>query len=248
MTPTRVLLYDRFSPRPSEPDLPARIAGLRDWAAHQPDWPEIPDSLVFTDKGLSGDDWRRPGLVACLRHVRRGSVVLCRSFDRLARDSYLFAYIRYEIEQAGGKVVAVENGEIDPHNPMSQLLADILGAIAAFQKQMIGQRTRSVMQRKIRAGVYKGRVPPVGYRWRDQVVGLIEPIPEEAGAIERILQLAELYGGTAPFVRITTQLAAEGLARADGTPWDWNRVRKVVEASRPKRRRKVSGPNGNGHP
>ena len=94
---------------------------------------------TFTDRA-SGKDTKRPQLQACLDYIREGDVLLVHSMDRLARK---LDDLRRMVLDLTGKGVHVQfikenltfTGE---DSPMSSLLLALLGAVAEFERSMIG--------------------------------------------------------------------------------------------------------------
>lgn len=115
---------------------------------------------VFEDKA-SGKDTSRPGLAACLSHLREGDVLHVHSMDRLARS---LDDLRRVVKELTARGVAVQfhkeglqfTGE---DGPMSNLLLSMLGAVAEFERSLIRERQTEGIALAKAAGVYKGRKP-----------------------------------------------------------------------------------------
>src|SRR3982751_3093249 len=120
---------------------------------------------VFRDDGYSGASLKRPGLErlrdrAALRELDR---VLITAPDRLARN-YVHLGLRLEEITATGCAVEFLDRPMtqDPHD---QLLLQIRGAVAEYERSLIAERMRRGRLRKLQAG---GLLPwtkaPFGYR------------------------------------------------------------------------------------
>jgi DNA invertase Pin-like site-specific DNA recombinase len=113
---------------------------------------------TFTDKA-SGKDTRRPQLAAMLDYIRDGDVLIVHSMDRLARN---VMDLKTMVTGLTGKGVHVQfikenltfTGE---DSPMSNLLLNLLGSVAEFERSMIRERQREGIALAKKAGVYKGR-------------------------------------------------------------------------------------------
>jgi DNA invertase Pin-like site-specific DNA recombinase len=112
----------------------------------------------FEDK-LSGKDRERPQLQAAVEFVREGDVLIVHSLDRLARNlGDLLALVK----ELTGKGVCIQfvkenltfTGKDDP---MSTLLLSMLGAFAAFERELLLQRQREGIAIAKAQGKYKGR-------------------------------------------------------------------------------------------
>jgi DNA invertase Pin-like site-specific DNA recombinase len=116
---------------------------------------------VFTDQ-QSAKDRDRPALKQALAFVREGDTLVVHSLDRLARNLGDLLAIVKELTSKGVIVTfAKENltftGKDDP---MSTLMMSLLGAVAAFERDMIRIRQRegiAALTPEQRAQKYKGR-------------------------------------------------------------------------------------------
>ncbi|WP_405178685.1 recombinase family protein [Nocardia sp. NBC_01377] len=115
---------------------------------------------TFTDKA-SGKDTARPQLDELLAFVRAGDIVLVHSMDRLARN---LDDLRRLVRLLTGKGVRVEfvkesltfTGE---DSPMANLLLNVMGAFAEFERSLILERQREGIAAAKTRGAYTGRKP-----------------------------------------------------------------------------------------
>src|SRR3979409_2280262 len=98
---------------------------------------------TFTDKA-SGKDVKRPQLEAMQSFVREGDTVYCHSMDRLARNLDDLRRIVLGLTGRGVHIVFVEgNLPISARvSPMSNLLLNVMGAFAEFERELIRERQR----------------------------------------------------------------------------------------------------------
>jgi site-specific DNA recombinase len=120
---------------------------------------------IFRDDGYSGANLNRPGLDR-LRDCVKGGVldrVLLTSPDRLARNYVHQMVLIEEWERCGCKVEFLDRPmSQDPHD---QLLLQIRGAVAEYERVLIAERMRRGRQMKLKAGaLLPWTVPPYGYR------------------------------------------------------------------------------------
>jgi site-specific DNA recombinase len=140
-----------------------QIDRLRAHAAAQ-SWNLAPEQ-IFRDDGYSGASLRRPGLDH-LRDVAAGARldrILITAPDRLARN-YVHQMLLVEELQGHGALVEFLDRPMsqDPHD---QLLLQIRGAVAEYERTLITERMRRGRLRKLRAGVLLPWTrPPYGYR------------------------------------------------------------------------------------
>lgn len=143
---------------------------------------------VFEDKA-SGKDVDRPQLEAMIGFVRDGDTVLVHSMDRLARN---LEDLRRLVRRLTDKQVRVEfvkeqltfTGE---DSAMANLLLNLMGAFAEFERELIRERQREGIALAKQRGVYRGRARSLG---SVQVAELID----RAGAGVPKTVLAREYG------------------------------------------------------
>lgn len=149
---------------------------------------------MFTDKA-SGKDTNRPQLSAAIRYARKGDVFVVHSMDRLARN---IVDLRGIVEDLNAKGVAVRfvkenlvfNGE---DSAMNNLLLNMLGAVAEFERSMIKERQREGIAIAKTKGIYKGRKPSLTSAQVDEVVEL------KASGVS-ISEIARRYGVSRPSI------------------------------------------------
>jgi DNA invertase Pin-like site-specific DNA recombinase len=119
----------------------------------------VPVDKVFEDKA-SGKDKKRPGLDALTEFVREGDTVVVHSLDRLARNLSDLLYIVQGFVLRGIAVEFVkENLKFTKHrNNFDDLMLSVLGAVAQFERAMIGERQREGIAIAKKRGVYNGKV------------------------------------------------------------------------------------------
>ncbi|PPG79293.1 hypothetical protein C5D04_10170 [Rathayibacter sp. AY1D2] len=113
---------------------------------------------VFEDKA-SGKDVNRPQLEEMIGFVRDGDTVLVHSMDRLARN---LEDLRRLVRRLTDKRVRVEfvkeqltfTGE---DSAMANLLLNMMGAFAEFERELIRERQREGIALAKQRGAYRGR-------------------------------------------------------------------------------------------
>jgi DNA invertase Pin-like site-specific DNA recombinase len=151
---------------------------------------------VFIDKA-SGKDNNRPQLHAMMDYIRDGDIVMVHSLDRIGRN---LAHIRDLIDAITSKGVQVrfikEGLFFHPsqdQNPMTELMLNMLGSFAQFERDMIKERQREGIEIAKTKGVYKGRKKTVS----DQQVIEIKNLVLQGHSKQSI---AKQYGVSVPTV------------------------------------------------
>ena len=161
----RTAAYARVSTERQERQqtIDSQLAALRAWAAAEGH--QLAEEHVFRDEGYSGGRLDRPGLDALRDAVRDGAVglVAVLSPDRLARKYAYQVLLLEEFRRAGCEVVFLQHPISD--DPNDQLLLQIQGAIAEYERAVLGERFRRGKLQKARDGHYLGGRAPYGYRY-----------------------------------------------------------------------------------
>jgi site-specific DNA recombinase len=125
----------------------------------------LPDPHIFRDDGYSGASLRRPGLDRLRDHVAAAQFdkILLTDPDRLARNYVHQVLLLEELQKNGCQVEFLDRPmSQDPHD---QLLLQIRGAVAEYERTLIAERMRRGRLRKLQTGqMLPWTRPPYGYR------------------------------------------------------------------------------------
>jgi site-specific DNA recombinase len=123
------------------------------------------ENHIFRDDGYSGSSLNRPGLDQLRDRIKRACFerVLITSPDRLARKFVHQMLIIEEFERASCEIQFLDRPmSQDPHD---QLLLQIRGAVAEYERVLIAERMRRGRQARLRSGtLLPWTIPPYGYR------------------------------------------------------------------------------------
>jgi site-specific DNA recombinase len=162
----------------------SQLAALRQWAAEGGH--DLRPEHVFADDGYSGTRLDRPALDR-LRDAARDGEVGVYSPDRLARKYAYQVLLLEEFQKAGCAVAFVHRPLTD--DPHDQLLLQIQGAVAEYERAVLKERFRRGKLQKARAGQWITSKAPFGYRYlpkRDGVPGHLEVDPAEAEVVRML--------------------------------------------------------------
>lgn len=154
MRTKRVALYVRVSTGEQRTETQERA--LRDYIKRR-GWTL---QKIYRDRGISGSTSRRPGLDEMMKDCRRGSidVVVVWKFDRFARSlKTLIAGL--ELCRALGIDFVSVTEAVDTSLPMGEMLFQIIGAVAQFERSLIGERVKSGLANARANGKHLGRPP-----------------------------------------------------------------------------------------
>ncbi len=158
-------IYARVSTERQERDqtIDSQLAALQTWVQQQ-GYDLLPEHC-FTDEDYSGARLDRPGLDRLRDAAREGvfSVVAILSPDRLARKYAYQVLLLEEFRRLGCPVVFLQHPISD--DPHDQLLLQIQGAIAEYERAVLAERFRRGRLQRARAGHYQSGKAPYGYRY-----------------------------------------------------------------------------------
>jgi site-specific DNA recombinase len=126
---------------------------------------EWKEEHIFRDDGYSGASLRRPGLDHLRDQVRNAAFdrVVITEPSRLARKYVHQMLLMEEFERGGCQIEFLDQPMSG--NPHDQLLVQIRGAVAEYERSLIAERMRRGRLQKYRAGLLlPWTVPPYGYR------------------------------------------------------------------------------------
>jgi site-specific DNA recombinase len=196
-----------------------QVAQLQSYVAAHDGW-TVAAEHVFRDDGRSGARLDRPGLDALRDHAARAAfdlVVIC-SPDRLARNFVHQMVVLEELERRGVRVVFCDRPLSD--DPHEQLVTQIRGAVAEYERTLIADRMRRGRQARLRSGqLLPWTRAPYGYRLhperpRDPAAVQVDPV---AAAVVQELFAAYAAGGVTLHT-LAAQLTARGVPTPTGKP------------------------------
>ncbi len=185
----RAAIYARVSTdrQGREQTVDSQLEALRRWAIEHHH--ELTPEHIYIDEGYTGARLDRPSLDALRDAVQQGviDVVAVLSPDRLARKYAYQVLLLEELRKAGCEVVFLHRPITD--DPQDQLLLQIQGAVAEYERAVIGERFRRGKLQKAREGHWLGGRSPYGYRYipkRDGVPGHLVIDEDEAVLVRQL--------------------------------------------------------------
>jgi len=154
MKKKRAAIYTRVSTTDQHPEMQERellqYVAQRNWSVCK----------VHCDRGVSGAKERRPALDELLQDCKRGrvDVVVVWKFDRFAR-SLKHLLNSLELFRALGIAFVSCTEAIDTSLPHGEMLFQIIGAIAQWERSLIAERVKAGLQHAKNQGRRLGRPP-----------------------------------------------------------------------------------------
>ena len=113
---------------------------------------------LFTDKA-SGSKSSRPGLDACLQHLKSGDVLLVWRLDRLGRSMHHLVNLIHDLGQRGVAFRSILDGGIDTTSANGKMIFGIFTVLAEFERDLIRERTKAGLSAARARGRNGGRPP-----------------------------------------------------------------------------------------
>lgn len=211
--PIRCLGYIRVSTREQADSglgLEAQRRALRAEAQRR-GW----DLDIVEDAGYSGRSDSRPGYVDVLARMKRGEadVLMVYKLDRVSRSVQHFAGLLHTATRQDWSLVALDM-QVDMTTPNGRLVAHILVAVAQWEAEVIGARTKDAMaEARAKGRSFGGRAS--------------SPRLVSDAAIAR---MRELRSEGLSYSRIATTLEAEGMPTPKGGRWYAANVARLLKA------------------
>jgi site-specific DNA recombinase len=183
----KIALYARVSTnrQMQSQSIEQQIERLQEAVAQRPDW-ELAPEHVYRDDGYSGAKLNRPGLdrMRDAANMAAFELILVTAPDRLARKYVHQVLLIEELKKLGCEIQFLER-PMQGDDPHDQLLLQIRGAVAEYERNLIADRMRRGRQAKLRAGrLLPWTRAPYGYildpeRPRDPSRVRIDPVKAE---------------------------------------------------------------------
>lgn len=113
---------------------------------------------IFTEK-VSGAVTNRKQLLRAIAALEAGDVLVVTKLDRLARSVRDLLNTLAQVSEAGAGFKVLDTPALDTTSPYGQLLLNVLGALAQFERELIRARTKEGRARFLANGGKLGRKP-----------------------------------------------------------------------------------------
>jgi DNA invertase Pin-like site-specific DNA recombinase len=174
------------------------------------------------DNGISGKNLKdRPGArdaitLACENHA----ALVVYSLSRLARSTKDAIEIGERLAKAGSDLVSLSE-QIDTTTAAGKMIFRLLAVLAEFERDLVGERTRTALQHMRANGKVVGTLP---YGFQRNGDSLIDN-PAEQKVLTMMLMYAE--AGRKPD-QIAAELTAAKVWNREGKPWHPRSIRRIL--------------------
>ncbi len=131
---------------------------------------------IFTDRGISGADFSRPGLDAVLVRMNAGDTLVVWRLDRLGRSLGKLIDLVATLEKRDVHLHSITES-INTNSAGGVLVFHVMGALAQFERSLISERTRAGMNAARSRGIQIGRKPALSQEQRKEAMIMLECHP-----------------------------------------------------------------------
>src|ERR1700676_269744 len=197
-TGLRLAIYARVSPEEQREGqtIDSQVAELERFSREK-GWPI---TGIYKDEGWSGGVMERPELDRLRDDAQKGlfDAALINDVDRLARDVAHLGIVKRDLERKSVKVIFRKLPS--DASATSNLMVNILGGFAEFERELIMDRPRRGRRHKVEVRKeYLGSNTAYGYRYTPKnrlagTDGLLEVNPAEAAIVRRMFEWVDQEG------------------------------------------------------
>ncbi len=189
-----------------------QYAELNDW-----------DGILYVDDGYSAKDLNRPQAIQLFKDIedKKIDTVVVYKLDRLTRNVKNLYELMDLFDKNDCKLISLTES-LDTSSASGRFFITMLGAMAQWERETIGERTFVGMKEAIKAGKVNGRTP-FGYR---KVDGKFTIHEQEAEIVRTIF---DKYNRGIGVDTIIKDFQKDGLVPID-KPWDATKVFRILES------------------
>ena len=183
----------------------------------------VPSEWIFQDEGYSGSVLVRPSLERLRDLAGEGSieVILVHSPDRLSRKYAYQVLLMEEFARHGVEIRFIHSPQVT--TPEEQLLVQLQGMIAEYERAQIAERTRRGKKHRAQSGLINVLCgAPYGYRYvkkSETSAAFYEVIEEEASVVRQVYRVYTEEGWS--IGAIVRWLNGQGIpTRQRKSPWE----------------------------
>lgn len=185
---------------------------------------------VIVDAGASAKTLERPGLQRALAMLRKGQAhaLLVAKLDRLTRSVEDLGELIRTVFVPGKADLLSVGEQIDTRTAAGRLVLNVLGSVAQWERETIGERTAEALAHKKALGHKTGGDVPYGYQLAADGKTLV---PDEAEqALLAAIREARQRGLSQRAV--VAELTRQGFTTRRGTPLALKQVQRIMQQAR----------------
>jgi DNA invertase Pin-like site-specific DNA recombinase len=183
---------------------------------------------VIEDAGKSAKNMNRNGLQTALEMIRRGEVeaLVILKLDRLTRSVKDLGTIIEFFAHDRRALVSVQDS-INTTTAAGRLVLNVLGSVAQWEREAIGERVKAAWTVKRGKGEKCGKEIPFGYRLGDDGKTLILHAKEQ----EAVKTMLRLRARGLSLRKIGEELSRRGIETKNGGQWHAQTIKQILGAT-----------------
>lgn len=180
---------------------------------------------IIEDAGYSAKDLRRPGVRRALAMLKRkdADTLVILKLDRLTRSVKDLGDLVETFNKTGAALMSVQDS-INTATAAGRLVMNILGSVAQWEREAIGERTRAAMSVMKERQEYTGGRVPYGYQVNE--AGTLEKNLIEQKAVALVLSLGEAGYSLR---KIAAELEAQGYLTREGKTFSAKTISMILK-------------------
>ncbi len=183
---------------------------------------------IEEDAGISGKSMKkRVGLKRAMDKIGKGTALVAYSFSRLARSTRDLLDIAEYLQKKDADLVSISE-RIDTSGATGRLVFTILAALAQFERELIGERTKSSLDHKKRVGEAYSPTPFGFDRVEDGERAMLVPNEME---LEILAGIKAMKAKGESLRGIASDLNTRGIRPKRGKQWHASAVKSILERS-----------------
>lgn len=179
---------------------------------------------IYADEGISGTKTDRPGLLAAMAEVKKGTVLVVYSLSRLTRSTKHTLELSERLEKIGADLVSITE-KIDTTSAAGRMVFKMLAVLAEFERDQVSERTKAALAHKKSQGGRVGSIP-YGKRLSEDGISLVD----DAEEMEIIRLVSMLRAGGMSYPKIAGELTSRGLSPR-GKAWYPQTIANIAGAA-----------------
>lgn len=197
---------------------------------------DLDDYKIYSDKGFSGGNIKRPAFEKMLAHVSQGKIkkIIVYKLDRISRSITDFASIITTLGKYDTDFVSATE-KFDTSTPMGRAMVYIIMIFAQLERETIAQRVKDNYYARGSKGYFMGGPAPFGFNKHRLIHNGKEVstlIPNEDMAI--VKNIFYMYSDSTKNMSLATlqkNLMKENLLPKDHTPWTTLKISRILHGT-----------------
>lgn len=187
---------------------------------------------VFTDKGFSGSNIKRPAFEEMIQNIEKGIIhkVIVYKLDRISRSLLDFSNIMKVFNNHNVQFVSVTE-KFDTSTPMGRAMLNITAVFAQLERETIQQRIKDAYYARGKKGMFLGGNLPYGFDKKEAIIDNKKSamlVPNKYA--DTVKEMYRMYSQENMSLRqISTFLNAKNIKSHSNKNWDSHKISRTLK-------------------